>query len=183
MFEALKAKIVVVCLVAALAVGLVLGFGVGYWWVDEDRDDAVTALADYKAEQEAKALEAAKQLTVESERRRQAETTLAATNATIGQQYQEDLQNAKTSADGVLADLRAGNVRLRNELAGCQAGRGADADASRRELDAAAELRNEIASRIVRVGADADAQVKGLQRQLEADRAAFLDFAAGEVAP
>lgn len=77
--------------------------------------------------------------------------------------FEEELRNAKDRSDSVIADLRAGNLRLQQRWAGCETQRLSDAAAAAVEPDAAAGDREESAGRIVRAAAQCDAQVRGLQ--------------------
>lgn len=92
----------------------------------------------------------------EAEHRRQMDAIAAET--------QRKLDDAQAAADRTVADLRAGNIRLRAHWEGCQAtaelSRAAESAAS---ADDAAKLREQAAARIVRVGAECDAHVMGLQ--------------------
>lgn len=94
----------------------------------------------------------------------------AATLADIGAQHEEDRRDAETVPAAVAADLRAGNLRLRKEWAGCETQRLSDATAAAVERDALAASRDEAAGRIVRVGRDADDQLRACQAVVLADR-------------
>jgi hypothetical protein len=102
-------------------------------------------------------------------RKREFEWTLAASAAS--QSYEQGKHDAETNAANVIADLRAGTVRLQNRWAGCEAHRRADAAGVARQRDAAATDREESASRIVRAADECDAQVRGLQEILISERA------------
>lgn len=89
----------------------------------------------------------------------------------IAQTYEEEKDAAAAESDRVIADLRAGNLRLR-KLWQAQA---ATADLSQAvaraaQPDEGARDREESAARIVRAADECDAQVRGLQRVIEADR-------------
>jgi hypothetical protein len=113
------------------------------------------------AEAAQKALQA-----VREQERRHAEAL-----AKIAEKYEQDKRDAERKQAGVVADLRAGNLRLRNHWQGCQAAARVSAAASAaRESDAVARVREEAAGRIVRIGAEADAQVRGLQEVIRKDR-------------
>lgn len=103
--------------------------------------------------------------TLETERKR------ADAMKAIAQTYEEEKDAAAAESDRVIADLRAGNLRLR-QLWQAQA---ATADLSQAvaraaEPDEGARDREESAARIVRAADECDAQVRGLQRVIEADR-------------
>lgn len=83
--------------------------------------------------------------------------------AEIGAKHEEDREAAATVPAAVVADLRAGNVRLRKEWAGCETRLLSQAVASAAERDALAASREEAAGRIVRIGRDADDHVRACQ--------------------
>jgi hypothetical protein len=104
-------------------------------------------------------------VTLEIERKR------ADAMTAIAQNYEDEKDAAAAESDRVIADLRAGNLRLR-QLWQAQA---ATADLSEAVVRAAqpdegARDREESAARIVRAADECDAQVRGLQRVIEADR-------------
>ena len=121
-----------------------------------------------KAEQEADQVRAevdALRKTLDTERKR------ADAMTEIAQNYEEEKDAAAAESDRVIADLRTGNLRLR-QLWQAQA---ATADLSQAvaraaQPDEGARDREESASRIVRAADECDAQVRGLQRVIEADR-------------
>lgn len=88
----------------------------------------------------------------------------------IAEQYEQDKINAQAKADAVIADLRAGAIRLQDKWAGCPSPRLPGIDPRPTEPDAAEQGRIESAARIVSAAAACDAQVKGLQAVVEADR-------------
>ncbi|KRG38841.1 hypothetical protein ARC78_15275 [Stenotrophomonas pictorum JCM 9942] len=90
--------------------------------------------------------------------------------ADIGAKHEEDREAAAAVPAAVVADLRAGNVRLRQEWAGCETRLLSEAVASTVERDAAAAVRAEAAGRIVRIGRDADDQLRACQAVIAGDR-------------
>ena len=103
--------------------------------------------------------------TLETERKR------ADAMKAIAQNYEDEKDAAAAESDRVIADLRAGNLRLR-QLWQAQA---ATADLSQAvaraaQPDEGARDREESAAAIVRAADECDAQVRGLQRVIEADR-------------
>ncbi len=90
--------------------------------------------------------------------------------ATIGAKHEEDREAAEAVPAAVAADLRNGNVRLRQEWAGCETRLLSQAVASTVERDALAASREEAAGRIVRIGRDADDQLAACQAVIRADR-------------
>ena len=117
---------------------------------------ALEANARNAAERHAQALADAR------EREQLHRQDMAATRA----DYHRRLDDAQAAADRDLADLRAGNLRLREHWRHCAATAGAGAPgtgAATGGADGSARLREESAARIVRTVAACEAQVIGLQ--------------------
>lgn len=127
--------------------------------------DAV-ARAD-ASEQRAQTLEA--QLQAVSEARNKEREAAKRANA-IAAQYEQDKLNAESAAKRTADDLRAGNLRLRQQWEGCKAGGVPQANGAAGQPDAAAEQRIEGASNLVRIGQEADAQIMGLQEFIRSER-------------
>lgn len=144
---------------------LLLGaaFWAGWEWRDRSADlaaaDAASAAWQH-AEGQQRAARATEQ---------QAGQTLA----TIGEEHEQDRQAAEAVPDAVVADLRAGNLRLRQEWAGCETQRLSESAASARERDALTASRDALAGDLVRVGRDADDQLRACQAVVQADREAI----------
>ena len=94
--------------------------------------------------------------------------------AAIGAKHEEDRAAAEAVPDAVVADLRAGNLRLRDDLATCNTSRLSEAVAGTVERDAGAQLRDEIAGALVQIGRDADNHVRACQAVIAADRAEVM---------
>lgn len=154
---------------AAVVLAAILGAGWAGWeWRDRSADiEAAEARVKaekvigefHKAEREA------------SERARLAERARVDGLAAIAEQSEVRIREIQSEADAVVADLRAGNVRLRQHwqgaIATCDLSRdSAAALAAERE----AELREQGAADLVRLAAEADAQVRALQEAYEAMR-------------
>ena len=77
---------------------------------------------------------------------------------------------AKAIPGVVVADLRTGNLQLRDDLATCSTSLLSQAVAGAVERDQAAQLRAEVAGALVQVGRDADNQVRSCQEVIEVDR-------------
>lgn len=135
-------------------------FGAGWAWRGDraERDDNKGL-----AEQTREAVKV-------SESARDEEQKSAAEMATIGDKHEQDRQAAETVPDAVVADLRAGNLRLRNDLATCTTDRLSQAVAGTVERDAGAQLREEVAGAAVRIAVDADDQLRACQAVVRADR-------------
>ena len=139
---------------------MALSFAAGWSWRGS-RADAASNKA---------ALSQAKAETVAQQGAREAEHASAARANEIAESYERGKQDAQDTASRTAADLRAGNIKLRNEWAGCETQRLSDAAASASRIDAGADDRAASASRIVRAAAEADAQIRGLQALVKADR-------------
>jgi hypothetical protein len=127
--------------------------------------DAV-ARAD-ASEQRAQTLEA--QLQAVSEARNKEREAAKRANA-IAAQYEQDKLNAESAAKRTADDLRAGNLRLRQQWEGCKAGGVPQANGTPGQPDAAADDRAESAGRIVRAADAADAQIRALQEFIRSER-------------
>lgn len=88
----------------------------------------------------------------------------------IGTQYEAKRSENESLPSTVLADLRAGNLRLRDGWASCETQRLSESVASTSERDAATQRREEFASRVVRIGRDADDQLRACQAVVIEDR-------------
>ena len=99
---------------------------------------------------------------------RATEHAQAETLATIGAKHEEDRTAAATVPAAVVADLRAGRLQLRDDLATCSTSLLSQAGAV--ERDAHAELRAEVAGAAVQIGRDADDHVRASQAVIAADR-------------
>lgn len=84
-------------------------------------------------------------------------------------QYEQEREDAESKGAAVADGLRAGNLRLQQRWAGCEA-RVFDLAAASGQPDGAADDRADSAGRIVRAAAACDAQVRGLQALVRADR-------------
>lgn len=88
---------------------------------------------------------------------------------TIAAKTLEEMRDAESKGAAVADGLRAGNLRLQQRWAGCEA-RVSDLAAASGQPDGAADDRADSAGRIVRAAAACDAQVRGLQALVRADR-------------
>jgi len=105
-----------------------------------------------------------------SEAARAEEQTRARYIAGVADAYDKGKADAQAQGERVAAELRAGNLQLRQRWQGCEARHVPGAPAGTVEPDAGADDRAESAGRIVRAAAECDAQVRGLQALIEADR-------------
>jgi len=102
---------------------------------------------------------------------RATEHTQADTMATIGAKHEEDRAAAETVPAAVVAELHAGTVRLRHDLATCHTGRLSEAAAGAVQRDAPADLGVTVAGPAIGIGRDADNQLRACQAVVAADRA------------
>ncbi|MFG6111139.1 lysis system i-spanin subunit Rz [Stenotrophomonas nematodicola] len=102
---------------------------------------------------------------------RATEHTQADKLAAIGMKHEEDRTAAQAVPDAVVAELRAGTVRLRHDLATCHTDRLSEAAAGAGERDAPADLGITIAGPAIGIGRDADDQLRACQAVVAADRA------------
>ena len=150
--------------IAVVVVGLGLWsaamFGAGWTWrgdraeASEANQRGTSALAVAEQVNQARAVE-----------HRQADSL-----ATIGAKHEEDRAAAETVPAAVVADLRAGRLQLRDDLATCSTARLSEAVAGAVERAAHAQLRAEVAGDLVQIGRDADDQVRACQAVIDADR-------------
>ncbi|MFX1722805.1 lysis system i-spanin subunit Rz [Stenotrophomonas sp. AS1] len=143
------------------ATAIALSFWAGWSW----RGDRANVA---ESDQRAKGAEAVVDQVNEA---RAIEHSQADTMATIGAKHEDDRAAAPAVADAVVADLRSGALRLRNDLAACHTGLLSQAAAGTLERDAATQRREEFAGRVVRIGRDADDQLRACQAVIAADRA------------
>ena len=135
-------------------------FGAGWAWRGDRAD---TAEAKGVAQQAAATVEQVTET-------RATEHKQAESLATIGAKHEQDREAAATVPAAVVADLRAGALRLRDGWAGCETQRLSDASAAATERDAATKRREEFAGSVVRVGRDADDQLRACQAVIQAYR-------------
>jgi hypothetical protein len=132
---------------------------------------AQASIAGFQRDAAQAAAYAAEQTTKASEAARKEEQTRARYIAGIGDAYERGLSDAKRKGDAVAADLRAGNLRLREQWRGCEARGVPGAAAGAGEPAASADLRAAGARDLVRAAAEADEWIRGLQKVTQADRA------------
>ena len=101
-----------------------------------------------------------------TEQARAKEQELIALQNTVSQAYERGKQNAELQNKRVVADLRSGALRLRQQWSACEASNMPNSTTASGKLNAASGGREESAGRIIRAAAECDAQVTGLQRLL-----------------
>lgn len=100
-----------------------------------------------------------------------AKDKLATAQNAVGAAYEKGKRDAETSAKRVVADLRTGNLLLRDRWTACKTSAGLpETPTSSSEPDAGTSDRADSAGRIIQAAASCDAQVKGLQEILRLER-------------
>ena len=130
------------------------------WQLEHTRAELSDAKADIA--QQAAAAEAAARVI---------EQKISAATAAAAANYEKGKSDAQAAADGVVAALRADNLRLRQAWRCPAAASVPAAPVAAGGVDAATDDRSESAGRIVRAAAECDAQVRALQDLVLADRA------------
>lgn len=154
-------------LILALILAAVLGLG-GAAGYHKGKVDAERAAKIAMSEHLAEDREAERVATEAADRYKNALTT--AQNA-VSAAYEKGKADAEANAKRIVADLRAGNLVLRERWSACKAGDGLPNPAANTgEPDAGTADRDESAGRIVQAAAQCDAQVKGLQNLLRLER-------------
>jgi len=143
------------------AVALALSFWAGWSWRG---DRANVAESDQRAN-------VAEAVVDQVNEARAVEHSQADTMATIGAKHEEDRAAAEALPAAVVAELRAGTVRLRHDLATCHTGRLSEAAAGAVQRDAPADLGVTVAGPAIGIGRDADDQLRACQAVIAADRA------------
>ena len=156
-------------LILALILATILGLGgAGTAGYHKGKADAERAAKIAMSEHLAEDREAERVATEAANRYKDA---LATAQNAVSAAYEKGKADAEANAKRVVADLRAGNLVLRDRWASCQASSGLPRptpDTS--EPDARTADRDESAGRIVQAAAQCDAQVKGLQSLLRLER-------------
>jgi Tfp pilus assembly protein PilX len=156
-------------LILALILATILGLGgAGTAGYHKGKADAERAAKIAMSEHLAEDREAERVATEDANRYKDA---LATAQNAVSAAYEKGKADAEANAKRVVADLRAGNLVLRDRWTSCQASSGLPRptpDTS--EPDARTADRDESAGRIVQAAAQCDAQVKGLQSLLRLER-------------
>jgi len=157
-----------------LALGLVALLLCGGWYYGHTRYAAGelagnTKVAQLTAQHAQQLQHLAELSAAAADAARDAEHRQAQAIAAIGARYEQDKTHAKEQADRVIADLRAGTLRLRQQwtCAPAAAAQVPGAAAGTGRTDGDAELRATGAGDLVRLAAQCDAQVRGLQAALQ----------------
>lgn len=153
-------------LFAALAVAALLLAGVQTTRLQTARD-TISDLS-LKAAKDAAAAAAAQVIASESAREREQATAKAANE--VAAAYEQGKRDAQAEGNRVADGLRAGNLRLRKQWRGCEAGSVPSPADPAGQPDAAAADRAGSAGRIVAAADACDAQVTGLQDFIRSER-------------
>lgn len=94
---------------------------------------------------------------------RDTEHTQAKEMAQIGEEHENDREASASIPAAVVADLRAGNLQLRDDLATCHTARLSQAVSGAVERDASAQLRPEIAGAALQIVTEAEDHVRSCQ--------------------
>ena len=156
-------------LILALILATILGLGgAGTAGYHKGKADAERAAKIAMSEHLAEDREAERVATKDANRYKDA---LATAQNAVSAAYEKGKADAEANAKRVVADLRAGNLVLRDRWTSCQASSGLPRPAANTgEPDAGTADRDESAGRIVQAAAQCDAQVKGLQSLLRLER-------------
>lgn len=155
----------ILCLVVAGSIGFGGGYSVAHLIGSRDLS---AASGEWDKEREAIATKRADAVTAQ----RAAEQKQADAIREAAKSYEKGKADAEAANAGVVAGLRSGAIRLRNEWAACNATSALVSSAgAASQPDAASDDRAASAGRIVRAAAQCDAQVVGLQQALIGERA------------
>lgn len=154
---------------AALATVFLLAAGVQTWRLGNAQD----AYAAYRDKVVAATAKAASAAATAREKALEAREAYLWKSGEAENAYQAGRESAINYQNTVVADLRSGNLRLRNEWQSCMrrpvpASGPIASPAS--ESDGPADVPAEAFGRVLRIGADADNQVQWLQSELIATR-------------
>lgn len=154
--------------IAIAVAALILSGLIGWEWRDRSADAEAARVESERARERAEAADKLARFQAEA---RQQEHRHAADMDRVAQQYLEELSNAKAESDRVVADLRAGTLRLQDRWRGCgEPPAVPDTGAGSGTPDAVAADREASAGRIVQAAAECEAQVMGLQEIIRKDR-------------
>lgn len=114
--------------------------------------------------------DAAQQVALAQEQARAAEQRMVERLAAVEARYRQEVEDARATGERVAADLRAGNLRLRSELAALAAAGVSGDPAAAVGADAAARRGAAIAGAAVGIGRECDARIQALIEAYEATR-------------
>ncbi len=159
----------ILVLIASIIIAAALGVAIGFFHgTSVEGDRAAAEMAEHLAADRAAETEAIGKVN---------DTNIdltAAVDAAAQDAYKKGYQYAEAARARTVADLRSGNLQLRDHWAGCETQRLADSAAARAAAEQSARDREESAGRIVQAADQCDAQVIGLQRAYN-DAKAIID--------
>ena len=145
----------------------VTAFGIQTWRLDSAQD----ALTELQRDVANERLKAATDLLLFNAASRAQEQAMQSGFDKALAETRKETADAKANADRLVADLRAGTVRLRREWLACTSAASVPGTAEPAAgADAGADDRAGLAAAVVRSGAECAIQVRGLQRLLRAER-------------
>lgn len=154
---------------AALATVFLLAAGVQTWRLGNAQD----AYASYRDKVVAATAKAAAAAATAREKALEAREAYLWKSGEAENAYQAGRESAITYQNTVVADLRSGNVRLRNEWQSCMSRpvpAGGSTSGAPSGSDEGASVPAEAFGRVLRIGADADNAYKWCQSELIATR-------------
>lgn len=154
---------------AALATAFLLVAGVQTWRLGNTQD----AYASYQDKVVAATAKAAQAAATAREKSLEAREAYLWKSGDAENAYKAGRESAINYQNTVVADLRSGNLRLRNEWASCMSQRvpaGSATGPTTSGSDEQTSVPAEAFGRVFRIGADADNQVRWLQSELMATR-------------
>lgn len=151
-------------ILAAMLVAFALSTTGGYYFGGKH----ARAAAQVKMEKHLAADREQEALATEAAHTREQE--LIALQNTVSEAYERGKQNAELENKRVVADLRSGVLRLRQQWSACAAGNMPDSTTTPGQPNAASGNREESAGRIIRAADECDAQVVGLQALLKSQQ-------------
>lgn len=154
---------------AALATAFLLVAGVQTWRLGNAQD----AYAEYRDKVVAATAKASQAAAAAREKALEAREAYLWKSGEAENAYQAGRESAINYQNTVVADLRSGNVRLRNEWSACMSRpvpSGGPTSGASEGSDGEASVPAEAFGRVLRVGADADNAIQWLQSELMATR-------------
>jgi hypothetical protein len=151
------------------AIAIAAGIFAGVQTVRLSREQAAHSAT--KAQNAAVLVDLAEKTRVAADKAHALERSIGTSLAAAGEQYEKGKRDAQAAGAGVVADLRAGNLRLQKRWAGCEAASAVPGTpASPGGSDATADSRRQGAGDLVRVADESDAQLAACQAVVRADR-------------
>lgn len=158
---------------AAIFAVLMLVFAGLFGWQSWSKHTLASDFSDAKAGWAQQSLAQAEAFIAAQQRARTAEQKYALDSAAAEAAYKKGLADGQAKEKSVAAAVRAGDLKLRPQWAGCATQRLSEsvAAAAGPSADDAADLRATDSGHLVRIGSDSDAREIRLQSELIATRA------------